>query len=139
MTLMAEPSPDDLNALFPAPEPDRSTLGGLIRATRRAQGMSQKELAYQIRVSFKHISDIENNRLKTSPSIDTLRALANILDLSFIDLQNLADHIEWYKICESRKRHEVYFEHGMVHCRQCGKVFKSVEDADKWKDTPDAK
>lgn len=83
------PTDDEINAMFPPPEPDRSTLGGLIKATRRAQGMTQKELARKCGFSFKFVSDLENNRLTTNPETETLCLLSVALDIPAVELMEV--------------------------------------------------
>lgn len=54
-------------------------FGGKIKKVREGQGVTLKQLAEKMDVSVSLLSQIENN--KVSPSIDTLLALADILDI----------------------------------------------------------
>jgi transcriptional regulator with XRE-family HTH domain len=66
------------------------SLGGRIRAKREELGISLREFARRLKVSPSLISQIENGRVM--PSVGTLYAIANELDLSFDDMFNPAEH-----------------------------------------------
>lgn len=68
---------------LPKPLPERLDLGGKIRAMRKKQGISQKELAEKIGVTPSNISQVEKNLIY--PSIPALFRLAESLtvDVSF--------------------------------------------------------
>ncbi len=63
------------------------TLGGLLRSVRKRMSLSLAEVAGE-RYSTSLISQIERNRIE--PSEESLRFLANQLDLSFEELFVLA-------------------------------------------------
>lgn len=85
-TCFPGPTDEEINAMFPPPEPDRSTLGGLVKAARRMYHMTQKDLAGYCNVTFKYISDLENGRLTDQPSTDVLESLSFALDLPMEEL-----------------------------------------------------
>lgn len=60
------------------PRPFRSTLGIWIRAKRREQKMSQKDLAAHAKISRSYLCDIEHGR-GTQPSLHVLQAIARSL------------------------------------------------------------
>ena len=59
-------------------------MGGRLRAERTARGLSLRDLASRLGVSPSLISQVETGR--TSPSVSTLYAIANELDVSLDDL-----------------------------------------------------
>ena len=58
-------------------------IGQQIRAARRAKGLTQEDLATRTDRTPESISNLE--RGKTKPNLDTLIALAEVLDLSLHD------------------------------------------------------
>ena len=60
------------------------TLGARIRSAREARGVSLREFAREIGVSPSLISQIERGRVR--PSVGTLYAISNELELTFDDL-----------------------------------------------------
>lgn len=70
------------------------TLGRAIREARRDIGLSQKELAEQLRVSDKTISSYEVDR--ATPGFDTLKAMSRIVNkpLSYFDVDTTSDDID---------------------------------------------
>jgi len=66
------------------------SLGQRIRTGREALGISLREFSRRLKVSPSLISQIENGRVM--PSVGTLYAIANELDLSFDDMFNPAAH-----------------------------------------------
>ena len=66
-----------------ATETTVSPVGELLRAWRRARGMSQLDLALQTEISSKHLSFVETGRAQ--PSRDVVRRLATTLDLPLRD------------------------------------------------------
>lgn len=72
---------------FPPQEPveapsDGNQFGKAIRTARRAKDLTQSDLAETIGVDFTYISKIENNRLPYPPADDTIRLIAETLDLN---------------------------------------------------------
>lgn len=55
-------------------------IGKVLRASRIEQHYPQEYVAEQVGVNVSHISNIENNRVKVSPS--TLVAICNVLNLT---------------------------------------------------------
>jgi transcriptional regulator with XRE-family HTH domain len=73
--------PPDMPKASGAPSPAVSrTLGANLRAHRKRLGLSAKSLARAVRVSPSLISQIENG--KANPSVGTLYAIVNALELS---------------------------------------------------------
>ena len=56
------------------------SLGESIKSARKAKGLTQRELAKTLGVSFNSISDWENG--KHMPDVDTLQALCKVLNIS---------------------------------------------------------
>jgi transcriptional regulator with XRE-family HTH domain len=72
---------------LPTGDSDRSgleSLGHRIRAAREARGISLREFARTLRVSPSLISQVERGRV--TPSVGTLYAISNELELTFDDL-----------------------------------------------------
>jgi transcriptional regulator with XRE-family HTH domain len=63
---------------------DYKDIGGRIRAARKKQSLSQEKLAEMVDVGVTHISHIETGN--TKPSIKTLVAIINALDVSADEL-----------------------------------------------------
>ena len=59
---------------------DYQALGGRIKETRKRMRISQEKIAKAVRISASYYSNIENGR--RIPSIDTLVAIANILNVN---------------------------------------------------------
>lgn len=59
--------------------PMRQLMGEVLRARRRAQGMTLRDLSSKARVSLSYISEIE--RGQKEPSSELLAALADALDI----------------------------------------------------------
>lgn len=59
-------------------------LGKIIREKRELLGYSQYDLAFEINVTQQYISLIENG--KKTPTIATLSAISDILELDFPEL-----------------------------------------------------
>ncbi|HEY8446709.1 MAG TPA: helix-turn-helix transcriptional regulator [Thermomicrobiales bacterium] len=70
-----------------------TALGEWIRATRLAQGISQRELAARARLSRSYLCDIERGR-GAQPSIATLDKLARALGASRFDVFRVAGILE---------------------------------------------
>jgi len=71
------------------------TFGKRIRAQRRAQKLTQRELADKLqnlglRADFTYISKIENDRVELPPSEDLIRGLAAVLGGNAEELLDLA-------------------------------------------------
>ncbi len=66
------------------------TFGERVKELRKAQGVSQRELAGRIGLDFTYLSKIENDWMEP-PSEDAIRRIAEALDASADDLLVLAD------------------------------------------------
>ena len=79
----------------PAQAASSLTFGQTIRQLRRAQRLTQRELAESVqalglKADFTYISKIENDRLDTPPSEPLIRGLAQILETEAEALLELA-------------------------------------------------
>lgn len=66
--------------------------GANIKAARKAAGLTQKQLADRLGISFVNISQLENNQ--RTPSLVTLQRLADALGLHIFDLIGIGKRIE---------------------------------------------
>lgn len=55
--------------------------GQLIRSLRQDRGLTQRQLAERIGMNFTYLSKMENGRLDSTPSAETLTAMAEALDV----------------------------------------------------------
>lgn len=69
------------------------TLGHRLHQLRRASGMSQRELAQRLGVSFTYLSKLENDRMEGPPSEDLLLRLASELGANADELLLLARRV----------------------------------------------
>jgi transcriptional regulator with XRE-family HTH domain len=69
-----------------------ATLGATIHKARRMQHLQQGELARLIGLSNGSLSRIENDKLTTRPRLNTLRLLAEVLELEYALLLKLAGY-----------------------------------------------
>jgi transcriptional regulator with XRE-family HTH domain len=67
------------------------SLGERIRELRQAKKFTQRQLAEIAGIDYTYLSKIENDRLEHSPSLKTLKVLAEILGADELDLLDLAD------------------------------------------------
>jgi len=67
-------------------------FGERVRELRKAQGMSQRNLAERSGIDFTYLSKIENGRLEP-PSEDVIRRIAEELNVSSDELIILADKL----------------------------------------------
>lgn len=70
--------------MSPTARPEHPDMGSRLRAERSARGLSLRDLAGRLGVSPSLISQVETGR--TSPSVSTLYAIANELDISLDEL-----------------------------------------------------
>jgi transcriptional regulator with XRE-family HTH domain len=61
-------------------------FGNKLRNLRKERGMTLRILAEQVGVSFTYLSKIENGRVPYTPAPETIRSLANALDVNVLDL-----------------------------------------------------
>src|SRR3954447_3273609 len=71
------------------------TFGEKIRQLRKAENLSQRDLAAKVKVNFTYISKIENEKLDFGdyPSEEMIRKLAKALDADEDELMLLAEKI----------------------------------------------
>tara|TARA_B110000438_G_C15505259_1_gene517445 strand:- start:7 stop:348 length:342 start_codon:yes stop_codon:yes gene_type:complete len=67
-------------------------VGEIVRKIRKEKGISLRELAKQVGVSFVNISYIENARIETSKEV--LRKISKALDYDFDKLLSTTDFID---------------------------------------------
>ncbi len=67
----------------------QARLGTRLRTLRRARGWTQEQLAERAGLSYKFIGEIE--RGQSNPTLETLVALAQALDLDVVDLLGPAE------------------------------------------------
>ena len=65
------------------------TIGELIREKRQKKGWSMQNLGDVANITTAYISDIENNKKKTPPANDTLIRIAQALDMSTEQMNEL--------------------------------------------------
>lgn len=85
-------------------------LGELIRSLRKARGLTQAQLAEAIGVDESYISKIEKGKLSYTPSEETLRLLAQVLDADPLELLHLAEKTpdELQSVAGSREAREFF-------------------------------
>lgn len=59
-------------------------LGKRIRHLRRAKGMTQEELAFESKIDYSYVNEIEAG--KRNPSVERVHAIAKALDVSIKEL-----------------------------------------------------
>ena len=67
-------------------------IGEMIRSLRKEKGISLRELAKKVGVSYVNLSYIENGRVETSKKV--LRAISKSLNYDFDKLLSLTDKID---------------------------------------------
>jgi len=70
----------------------RNKVGKIIRKIRKEKGISLRDLAKKVNVSFVNISYIENGRIETSKEV--LRNISKALDYDFDKLLSSTDLID---------------------------------------------
>jgi len=63
-------------------------VGGTLKNIRKKRNLTQDELSKQMNISRSYLSDVENNR--KSPTIDTLCAFLEKLNISFVEFASLS-------------------------------------------------
>jgi transcriptional regulator with XRE-family HTH domain len=93
MTLLPDPTFEELQALYgdAGSLTDPGTIGGYIRIARRKLGITERELAVLMNVTFKDVSQVENNRI--TPDDDLIERFAESLSLSTDVLYFLAGRL----------------------------------------------
>ena len=67
-------------------------IGKMIRELRKEKGISLRELAKKVDMSFVNLSYIENGRVETSK--DVLRKISKALDYDFDKLLSFTKHVD---------------------------------------------
>lgn len=75
--------------------------GANIKAARKAAGLTQKQLADRLGISFVNISQLENNQ--RTPNMVTLQRLADALGIHIFDLTGIGPEMDKYKFEVARK------------------------------------
>lgn len=68
-------------------------LGSRIKELRKAQGLTQRQLANQVGIDFTYLSKIENGVMPYSPSVKTLKRFADALRVDELELLRLAEKL----------------------------------------------
>jgi len=68
-------------------------FGAKLRELRQKKGMTLRALAEAAGVDFTYLSKIENERVNYSPGVDTIRDLAQALEVDSIDLLDSANKL----------------------------------------------
>jgi transcriptional regulator with XRE-family HTH domain len=102
----------------------KQSLGSKIKESRKKMGLTQRELAEAVGIDFTYLSKIENGNIPYSPSVATLKRLAEKLEIGELELLQLAGKLpgDVQKIAHS--------EHGLNFLRRAAK-FKSPQE---WED-----
>ncbi|MCI0641033.1 MAG: helix-turn-helix domain-containing protein [Gemmataceae bacterium] len=70
-----------------------ATFGSRLRELRHKKGMTLRLLAEAAGVDFTYLSKIENDRVEYLPGVETIRDLAQALEVDAIELLRLADKV----------------------------------------------
>lgn len=68
-------------------------IGQRIRELRKRKRLTLRQLAQTARINYTYLSKIENGRLSHTPSVRTLRDLAQALDVDELELLQLANKL----------------------------------------------
>ena len=71
----------------------RSGFGSKLRDLRQNKGMTLRALAEAAGVDFTYLSKIENDRVEYLPGAETIRDLAQALEVDAMELLQLADKV----------------------------------------------
>lgn len=74
--------------------------GASIRAARKAAGLTQKQLAERLGISFVNISQLENNQ--RTPNVSTLQRIADALGIHVFELTGIDEQLQQYDNIEYR-------------------------------------
>jgi transcriptional regulator with XRE-family HTH domain len=94
----------------------KQDLGTTIRELRRSRGLTQRQLAEAVELDFTYLSKIENSTLQYSPSVKTLKKLAEALGAEELELLRLADKLP------TGVKAITHSEQGIRFLRQASKV-----------------
>jgi len=80
-------------------------FGAKLRALRKERGKTLRALAEAAGVDFTYLSKIENERVEHLPSVDTIRDLAQALEVDAVELLQLANKLppELAKLADNEK------------------------------------
>jgi transcriptional regulator with XRE-family HTH domain len=81
--------------------PDQ-VLAGTLRRMREERGLTLEELAFRAGITVSAVSRIELSR--TTPGWDTVRLIANALDVSMVDLSAAVESASGHLAHRQRKR-----------------------------------
>ena len=96
-------------------------IGNKIKELRTKEGLTQKELADKLYVSYQAVSRWENNEVE--PSIQTVKQIAQIFNVS-LDYILENEHLEEQVV----KEPEVIVKHTIGVCKYCEKVIDDAND-----------
>jgi HTH-type transcriptional regulator, competence development regulator len=68
-------------------------FGERLREMRKTKGLTLREVAERAGIDFTYLSKIENDRIPYTPAVETIRQLADALDVDSIELLTLADKL----------------------------------------------
>jgi transcriptional regulator with XRE-family HTH domain len=85
------------------PDPLAQRIGARIRALRKEAGVTLEKLAYESEVGSKgFLSDVEKGLAR--PTVQTLQAIADRLDLSLMDLVTFPDQDDRQRLVDRTRR-----------------------------------
>ena len=96
------------------------TLGQKIKKLRNEKGLTQKDLANLVNVTFQTVSKWEND--ENEPDVSTLRRLSQLFDCSMDDLLSEEEVVEEEKTVEEPVQQTIVIHQREAHvCEKCGK------------------
>lgn len=85
------------------PDPLAQRIGARIRVLRKEAGLTLEKLAYESEVGSKgFLSDVEKGLAR--PTVETLQAIAERLDVSLLDLVTFPDEGDRQKLVDRTRR-----------------------------------
>lgn len=69
------------------------SFGAQLKAWRARRGMTQRELATKTDIAPSYVSKLERGRVEHTPSVRTIRALANALDVDELEVATAANKL----------------------------------------------
>lgn len=101
----------------------KQTIGGFISALRKANGMTQKELAFKLNVSDKAVSRWENN--ESYPDLMLVPVIADIFDITTDELlSGERNKVESEITCKKSKNIELMLKHSLSYFKN--KIYISL-------------
>lgn len=106
------------------------TFGQKIRQLRKAQPLSQRDLAERVRVSFTYISKIENGHLDFGdyPSEELILKIAKALEADADELLLLAEKIPASVRRRVIRRPDVFLKLAALNDERLDKILKFLEN-----------